>query len=707
MQMVSSKFSSSFLLFCSLNAAANQLDYFSLSIEQLLEIEVQSASGLNEQLTETPTPVSVITEQMIHQSGVYTLRDLLTLYIPNFTQVQDHNEYNVAFRGVYTSSQQKFLVLLDGHRLNSRAYSMASPDHSIALEKVKHIEVIRGPGSSVHGNTALTSVINIVTKSGSDLEGVTVAADAGNHGYREVFIETGTKYQQADLYAWFKYVESDGEKWRIAPEQDYSSSPSTEPTISLLDGFFDEPSFDYGVTVATDSGWRFLANYRQSHYSEPLTTGGSSGAAYNIDAIPLIDGVGPGAQSEWFHSYLSKNWQLTDNSQFNFKVYYDTNRTLGVISNKQDQVLSFSSIDWRDKDLGFSSSWQYQFDDTTVLFGADYDYMQVTDSKAYFGSAGEIHGQLDFDGNALLAMGSESIWSGYGQIKNQLNDTWLLNAGIRYDYKNRHTGSSIKEVSPRVALIRETDDSVIKFSYAQSFVDPPYWNRYSSLSSFRGAEDLKPEMLESFQISPEFYWYEKSLQVKLNLYYNEYSDVVFRRVSPEQGEASFTNAGELKTLGLEQEISCHVDNKVFRFIGSQNKVLDTVHYPAMDDDVYNIPNYQFNLIYDHELTEHLEYQVSMQYIGKRTSPINIALDGQPVNDPFPDSGARFQSPEHSLGSTTLLNANINWQLESLPLTISLHVKNLADKDWYQGGSVAHPYKQTGRWYKLGVQYKFD
>lgn len=699
------KISPCFLLFCSLSASAEPLDYFSLSLEQLLTIKVNAASGVNEQLIETPTPVSVITEQMIHQSGAYTLRDLLTLYIPNFVQVQDQNEYNVAFRGVYTSAQQKFLILLDGHRLNSRAYSMASPDHSIALEKVKHIEVLRGPGSSVHGNNALTSVVNIVTKSGTDLSGVSIAAEVGDHGYREVFAEAGTNYQGTDLYAWFKYVESNGEKWQITPEQDYSPYPIERPVTSYLDGFFAEPSFDYGITVSTDSGWHFLANMRQSHYSEPLTTGGSSGAAFELNDIPLIDGVGPGAQSEWLHSYLSKSWQLNDNSEFNLKVYFDTNRTLGVITNKQ-QKLMFSTIEWNDKDIGFSSNWQYQFDNTTLLLGVDYDHMEVTDSKAYFGASGEVHGQIDFNGDDLLEMGSESIWSGYGQIKTQLNDTWLVNAGVRYDYKNRHTGSSIKEVSPRLALIRETDDNVVKFSYAQSFVDPPYWNRYSSLPSFRGSEDLKPEMLDSFQVSPEFYWLDKSLQVKLNLYYNKYSDVVFRRVTAEQDQALFTNAGHIESIGLEQEISYQFDNKILRFIGSHNRVIDALHYPATDDDIHNIPSVQFNLIFDHKFNEQFEYQLSMQYIGQRYSPINIALDGEPAVDKFPNSGVQLQAPNNELDASTLFNLNLNWQPENLPLSVSFSVKNLFDKDWYQGGSVAHPYKQTGRWFKFGLQYKF-
>ena len=41
------------------------------------------------------------------------------------------------------------------------------------------------------------------------------------------------------------------------------------------------------------------------------------------------------------------------------------------------------------------------------------------------------------------------------------------------------------------------------------------------------------------------------------------------------------------------------------------------------------------------------------------------------------------------------------------MSVSFNVQNAFDKEWYQGGSVAHPYKQTGRWYKLGIEYKFQ
>ena len=327
-------------------------------------------------------------------------------------------------------------------------------------------------------------------------------------------------------YAWFKYAESKGEKWTISPEQDYASHPASTDQISYLDRFTDEPSYDYGLSLSTDSNWQMLLNYRQSHYSEPLTTGGSSGAAYDLNMVPLVDGVSPGAQSEWFHSYLTKSWQLDEAQQFKFKLYYDTNYTLGVIANQGEQ-LSFSTIAWDDRDIGFSGNWQYKGEDMTLLVGVDFDHMKVTDSKAYFGSMGKIGGELTFNGHGLLPRGSESIWSSYIQLKQSLDEHWLLNAGLRYDHKNRRIGHSITEVSPRLALIRQSDEHVFKLSYAKSFVDPPYWNRYSSLSTFRGASDLEPEMLESLQVSPEFYLFDKSLQFKLNLYYNEYTNVVF------------------------------------------------------------------------------------------------------------------------------------------------------------------------------------
>ncbi|MEN8219517.1 MAG: TonB-dependent receptor plug domain-containing protein, partial [Pseudomonadota bacterium] len=63
--------------------------------------EVEIASGQGEPLSEVPVPVTVITSQMITDIGAKNLKDALITYVPGITFVQDHNEVNVAGRGVY------------------------------------------------------------------------------------------------------------------------------------------------------------------------------------------------------------------------------------------------------------------------------------------------------------------------------------------------------------------------------------------------------------------------------------------------------------------------------------------------------------------------------------------------------------------------------------------------------------------------------
>ena len=112
-------------------------DLYDMDLEALMNLKIVSASQIEEPIKEAPVPVTIISDEMIVKSGAKNLRDLLILYVPGITLVQDHNEMNFAMRGVYASSQQKILILLDGHRLNSRSYSEANPDYSISLEKIK------------------------------------------------------------------------------------------------------------------------------------------------------------------------------------------------------------------------------------------------------------------------------------------------------------------------------------------------------------------------------------------------------------------------------------------------------------------------------------------------------------------------------------------------------------------------------------------
>ena len=143
---------------------------------------ISTASLSNESVEEAPVPVTVITEEMIRAAGAQTIQDALIAYVPGISVIEINGIMNFAYRGIYGLSQEKMLFMLNGIRLNSYYSNTAMTDYSISMEKIKQIEILRGPSSSLYGDVALTGVVNIITKDGSDLDGIEINAGVGNFG---------------------------------------------------------------------------------------------------------------------------------------------------------------------------------------------------------------------------------------------------------------------------------------------------------------------------------------------------------------------------------------------------------------------------------------------------------------------------------------------------------------------------------------------
>ena len=69
-------------------------------------------------------------------------------------------------------------LLIDGQRTNDAIYDSAyvGTEQLIDIDLVERIEVVRGPGSSVYGGNALFGVINIITRTAQQIDGVELGA---------------------------------------------------------------------------------------------------------------------------------------------------------------------------------------------------------------------------------------------------------------------------------------------------------------------------------------------------------------------------------------------------------------------------------------------------------------------------------------------------------------------------------------------------
>jgi iron complex outermembrane receptor protein len=158
-------------------------DLTQVSLEDLMNIEITSASRKEQRATDVAAAVFVITSEDIRHSGMTTIPDLLRL-VPGVDVAQvNSNKWAVSIRGFNALFANKLLVLVDGRSIYNPIFSGVIWDtEDVMLDDVDRIEVIRGPGAAIWGANAVNGVINIVTKAAADTQGGLVRVDGGRAG---------------------------------------------------------------------------------------------------------------------------------------------------------------------------------------------------------------------------------------------------------------------------------------------------------------------------------------------------------------------------------------------------------------------------------------------------------------------------------------------------------------------------------------------
>jgi iron complex outermembrane receptor protein len=161
--------------------AEEQPDLASLSIEQLAQIKVTSASKQAEPLSRAPAALYVITGRDIENSGVGSLPEALRL-APNLNVQQvTASSYAIGARGFNgIQAGNKLLVLIDGRTIYTPlADNVIWELHQPLLEDIQQIEVISGPGGTLYGPNAVNGVVNVTTRTAQDTIGALVRGTVG------------------------------------------------------------------------------------------------------------------------------------------------------------------------------------------------------------------------------------------------------------------------------------------------------------------------------------------------------------------------------------------------------------------------------------------------------------------------------------------------------------------------------------------------
>jgi iron complex outermembrane recepter protein len=153
-----------------------------MEFEQLLNsaVTVSSVSRRPGSVQHSPAAITVLTQEDIRRSGATSIPEMLRL-VPgmNVARVDSH-QWAVSTRGFNDLFANKILVMMDGRSVYTSLFSGTFWDvQDTVIDDIDRIEVIRGPGASLWGANAVNGVINVISKSAANTQGLLVSAGVG------------------------------------------------------------------------------------------------------------------------------------------------------------------------------------------------------------------------------------------------------------------------------------------------------------------------------------------------------------------------------------------------------------------------------------------------------------------------------------------------------------------------------------------------
>lgn len=686
---------------------------------------ITTASQQAESVEEAPVPVTVITEQMIKDSGAKTLADLLTLYVPGVTLVEG-TEMNVAMHGVYSSSQEKILILLDGHRLNSRATNSEAPDFRTSLEKVQQIEVLRGPASSLYGNVALTAVVNIITKKGFQVDGAEVSVGGGSHHTYRADLLLGKGSFDFDFMGWASVYASEGEKRDISPDDEAFYGKVLRPGSLYIGGYNHKPAYDLGFTAR----WKDVNVLFNTQYAKKVTSYVSVRfpSLYDYDRYRMINGSKPGHARQATHGEINyekagDKWAgkvsafVDMESCSNYDVAADTlleaDRYLPVGPGEilDDQIKEgmgengvYQVQAWNDYAYGGTAQAIYHFQTEkwkgNLLFGAQIENYTMKDNTMLIGDRYDRIIITYSDANRSILLGSELNASVFTQLKASIGKNLIFNGGIRYDYKHRYNGKRLNECSPRLSFIYYLNaNSHLKLGYSRSFVDAPFFYRATTIATYQGGSKLEAELMNAIQFSFDQDLKAKGLRYEVNFYLNALKNIVCYGAPNEAGDL-MSNAGSLKVCGVEGAISYRKAKWYATMNLSYQYLINSTNYMVTGSHINAVPDFLLNCLCAYQVLKRKEHGLkvrgNLSFQTGQYAPLisnQIYVGDQIIHD-----------PEYGLGARAIVNAGLDYQYKRA--MASLNIYNLFNTAYYQGGNTLVPQPQLGRNFMLTLSYLF-
>ena len=637
-------------------AARASHDLTDLSLEHLLDVEIQGVSKFPQRVSDAPSAVTVITAAEIKAYGYRTLGDVLRS-IRGLHVTDDRNYQYLGVRGFGRPGDynSRVLLLVDGLRVNDNVYDGALTDRTfpVHLDLIERVEFAPGPGSAAYGSSALLGVVNVVTRSARDLGGKEAAGEAGSA-------------RAAGLRA------SAGERTDGGTDVLVSVSRYRARGADLYYQEFDAPANNGGVAAGLDHEDRRDAFLKVSKGDLTLTA----------THVEREKGIPTASYGQLFNDPRSRTVDA--------QSFVDLRLDRAVDANRRVEARAFAG--------------RYYYIGDYV-----YDYPPVTANRdrtdgRWWGT--ELKVVQRFAGGSVLAAGAEyqrnstqyqanfdvdpyasyldDRRSGYrtgvyvaGEAR--FGERWLASAGVRRDGYSDADG----DINPRLALVyRPWTGGSIKAIHGSAYRAPNVYERYYAAAGTNKANpDLRPERVRTEELIFEQYLGTRT-RFTGSVYSYRAHDLISLVTDPGDGLLVFRNVDRARARGFEIEGEWRGGSTQLRASYSRQGVRDE----ATGEELSNAPRHLAKLnVAVPTAVPGLRAGFEAQYVGRRKT---LAAE---------------------TGGYTVTNLTFVHEGLTKGLEVSLGAYNLFDRTYRDPGSAEHvqdAIEQEGRSLRLKLVQRF-
>lgn len=646
-----------------------------LSIEELVQVRITPiASGTEKPESQAPAVTSVITAADMAAMGATTLEEALDT-VPGLHVSRSSPGYRPKYliRGISTRFNPQTILLINNVPIVDLVTGRAGM--SLPLSMVSRVEVIRGPGSAFYGANAFAGVINIVTKSTSEIRDTEVGARAGSFNTQRAWLLHGIAGADPGgirLALMADYLASDGPKPIIDVDAQTRLDGNFGTSASLAPGPVNLSQKELNLLLDAEWGaWRLRGSLQSRNNLgsgegfadalDPETRLSNGRTLLDLAYQPRTDGSPWDLALRFSHLHLAIE---TDKGQVLFPP--GANLGSGVFA---QGLISIPDI-WQRLDRLTASTSYSGLERHRVRIGAGVDFghiYRVEESKNYtltFAPRPELTDVTDTP-EVFLPENSRFSFHFYAQDEWSFHDDWELTAGIRYDRYSDFGGTA----NPRVALVWQATSSLTaKALYGRAFRAPLLNELYlANNPAVLGNPNLKPESIDVLELAGS-YEPGSDWRTTLNLFYYQAHDLITYVVDPSGTSTRAQNFTKQHGSGLELEARLKATES---FYLTGNYALVKTRNVTAGKPAGGFPSHQLYLRGNWEPLANWHLGSQLTWVGNR--------EREP-NDPRPELKG-YATVDLTLRRRRLLN-------EDLELAAS--VRNLLDADVREPSNAPRP-----------------